>query len=495
MSYNELVEYNPWWKDASEIENDPAIRNWQKSKLKWVPRLIRTFQFEDLVYSLRGPRQVGKTTLVKLMIRDLLKTVPKWNVMYYSLEVENSPTDIINIIKEYYNRAKLAKSRKYIFLDEVSNVSNWQKAIKKLKDQGKLDDCTVIATGSHSIDLIHATELLPGRRGMSDGIALDKILPPIKFSEYVTSIDKKLGKIIEEKKLLSQTTRFKIIRNLARGEIDDSLRELSAYQNDLDKYFDDYLITGGLPIAVDQFIQDGFIKEDVYKIYLDFIKGDLNNNRKDWSYVAQIMPNIVKSLGSTVSWSSIQKHTDIGSHNTTKEYVEILSEMFVLAFFYRYNSAEKTPKYDAEKKIYFQDPLFLHAVNGWINQKDPFKFSLQYVSVAEQKAALVENVISDHMIRLAFNLSERKSSYDYHQAVFYWRGREDREVDFIVKDNDNLIPIEVKYQNTIKKEDYYGLFDFRKATGQTDSMMITKNELNIENNVALIPVSLFLLFV
>jgi len=495
MSYNDLLEYNPWWKDASEIENDPTIKSWKKSKLQWVPRLIQTFQYDDLIYSLRGPRQVGKTTLVKLMIRDLLQNVPKWNVMYYSFEIENDLADIINIIKEYYNRAKLAKSRRYIFFDEVSNVKNWQKAVKKLKDQGKLDNCTVIATGSHSIDLVHSTELLPGRRGISNNLALDKILLPIKFSEYVVSIDKKLAKIIHENKLHMQSTRFRIIKNLIAGKIDDSLLELSAYQNDLDKHLDDYLITGGLPIAVDQYIREGFIQNDVYKVYLDFIKGDLNNNRKDWSYVSQIMPNVIKSLGSPSSWTSLQKSTDIGSHNTIKEYVETLTEMFVLVFFYKYNSTERTPKYDSEKKVYFHDPLFLHAINGWINQKDPFKLSLKYVDKPEQKAGLVENVISDHIIRLAFNLSERKSAFDYHQSVFYWKSSANREVDFVIKDDDTLIPIEVKYQNSIKKEDHYGLFDFRKATEQNNSLIVTKHDLRVEHNTVLIPASLFLLFI
>lgn len=72
MPSKELVEYNPWWKKESEIDNDPEIQKWEASNLKWDPRLRHTFKHEDLIYSLRGPRQVGKTTLVKLMIRDFL---------------------------------------------------------------------------------------------------------------------------------------------------------------------------------------------------------------------------------------------------------------------------------------------------------------------------------------------------------------------------------------------------------------------------------------
>jgi predicted AAA+ superfamily ATPase len=86
VSYADLLEYNQWWKNEDAINDDPQIQKWDESILKWNPRLRQTFQPDDFIYSLRGPRQVGKTTLIKLEIRDLLlkHKIPKWNVMYYS---------------------------------------------------------------------------------------------------------------------------------------------------------------------------------------------------------------------------------------------------------------------------------------------------------------------------------------------------------------------------------------------------------------------------
>ena len=60
MPIKELTEYNPWWKKESEISKDPQIQNWERSSLKWDPRLRHTFKDEDMIYSLRVPRQVGK---------------------------------------------------------------------------------------------------------------------------------------------------------------------------------------------------------------------------------------------------------------------------------------------------------------------------------------------------------------------------------------------------------------------------------------------------
>ena len=493
MSASELLEYNPWWQDEASIEEDPQILLWKKSLLQWNPRLRQTFQAKDFVYSLRGPRQVGKTTLVKLEIQRVLQMVPKWNVMYYSFELENSPRDVINIINEYFNRVKHdPEQRHFIYLDEISNVKDWQKAIKRLKDQGKLNNCTVIATGSHSIDLRYATELLPGRRGISVNETLDKILPTMKFGEYVSTIDKKLEKEILSKNLLSAQNRFSIIRQLADGVIDDSLFELSAFQNEFDTHFQNYLVTGGVPTAINEFLKNGFIQDSVYQIYIDSIIGDLRHANRNTSYMVQLIPNIIKSITNPVSWDSLKKNSEIGSHHTVEDYVKTLSDMFILSIFYRYNSNENKPKFDSSKKIYFRDSFFFHALNGHVIQQDPYKTSLKSLDDPEFKSQMVEQVVSDHCIRMAFNMATKKIGFNYQSSVFYWQSKAKREVDFIVRDNDSMIPIEVKYQNEIKTDDLYGIIDFKKATKTNRGIILTKNDLRVENEAVLIPVSLFL---
>jgi len=497
MPSKELLEYNPWWKKESEIDNDPEIQKWEASNLKWDPRLRHTFKHEDLIYSLRGPRQVGKTTLVKLMIRDFLgSNISKWNIMYYSFEVEDSPRDVVNIIDEYLSISKRFRknSRSYIFLDEISYVNNWQKGIKKLWDMGKLKNCTVIATGSHSIDLRHATEKLPGRRGKTND-TLDKIMPTMKFSEYVESIDKDLNKEIESRFMRSNKHRFDIIDKLLEGKIPDKFAELAVYQKELDTHLSNYLMTGGIAPAIDEFLQDGSISEGTYKTYLDAMTGDLNKANRGDSYLRQLMPNIISSMGNPVSWQTLKRNSDIGSHHTVEQYVQTLSEMFVLYFFYKYDADKSSANFGSDKKIYFHDPFFFHALHGWIAQKDPFDLSQKYLSDPENFSHLLECVVGDHMIRLAFGLTARKLTFDYPNSIFYWRGKNDREVDFIIKSDDKIIPIELKYQNSIKKEDQYGLIDFKKASKVKHSLLLTKDKLAVSTESVLIPTSLFLLLV
>ena len=494
MSLSELLEYNPWWNDKKAIHEDPQIKAWEESELKWIPGHM--FKSNDYIYSLRGPRQVGKTTLIKLRILQILKRIPQGNVMYYSFELENSPRDIITVINEYFNRPKQTKEkRRFIFLDEVSNIVNWQRAIKKLKDQGKLENCTVVVTGSHSMDVRHATELLPGRRGTTNNEILDKILSPMKFSEYISTVDKQMKREMEQRSLISTIKRSAIIKNLIRGKIDNDLMELSTYQNELNKHFDNYLLTGGIPTVVNEFVKNGFIQNSFYETQLDTITGDLKRANKDISYIAQLIPNIITSIGTEISWNTLKKNSDIGSHHTVEEYVKTLADMFVLSIFYKYNSVSKMPKFDSGKKIYFRDPFFLHGLNGSIHQKESFKQSAKSLDDPKFKSSIVEQIVAEHMTRLAFNITERKIGFNYQYSAFYWKNKNKKEVDFVVRNGDSFIPVEVKYQNQIKKDDLYGIIDFKKIANIKNGIVLTKDQLRGESEAVLIPTSLFLLLV
>ena len=206
----DLAEDNPWWRDPKLIGSDMKIADLDGLVADWKPRIAHTFDFsKDLVYSLRGPRQVGKTTLIKLQIKQKLdEGVSPHNIMYYAFDVDTSPKDLVNVIKEYLDStARLRKgSSCYIFLDEVSAVKDWQRGIKRLWDQGRLANCTVVATGSNTIDIKMSTERLPGRRGTSND-ALDKIMLPMKFSEFVATIDGDIKDLLESRGLTAARVR------------------------------------------------------------------------------------------------------------------------------------------------------------------------------------------------------------------------------------------------------------------------------------------------
>jgi predicted AAA+ superfamily ATPase len=100
----------------------------------------------------------------------------------------------------------------------------------------------------------------------------------------------------------------------------------------------------------------------------------------------------------------------------------------------------------------------------------------------------------NHLIRLAFNIFP-SSDYEYANKLFYWENALKKEVDFVIKLNGKYVPIEVKYQSDIKKDDLIGLQAFMQGGSSHQGIVITKNLLAIEEDLAFLPCCLFLTFI
>src|SRR3989337_410311 len=133
MSISEIAEWNEWWKTGKFPPNDPNIENWSRSNFKWQPRLGETFEKEEVLYILRGPRRVGKTTLVKLRIRKLLNEgVSPDNILFFPCDAVETPKQLITVIDTYLTKKRRQGIWAYLFIDEISMLVEWQKAVKIL---------------------------------------------------------------------------------------------------------------------------------------------------------------------------------------------------------------------------------------------------------------------------------------------------------------------------------------------------------------------------
>jgi len=358
-----------------------------------------------------------------------------------------------------------------------------------------LYNCTVIVTSSHSIDLRKSSEKLPGRRGNTDDV-YDKIMLPMKFSEYVSCIDNNLKDLIYDN-FNTTTLRLDVFRELITGKINAKIDLLQSYLSDLNRYLNDYMLTGGIPKVVDEYIKTKQISSNTYNLYIDAIKGDINNLNKNDTYFRQLAHNIIDKIGYTTSWKSLQERTDIGSHNTVSDYITTLNEMFVMIILYQYHLEKKNAIYNRDKKIYFRDPFFLHAIHGWISRKKSFEISLSLIKDESKRGVLIEGIVADHLIRLAFALSEKKQNFDYFDSLFYWKD-DKSEIDFVLNNGiDVEIPIEVKFQNSIDNRDLNDIINFKKESKIRNQypLLLTKERFDIKQDCVLVPTSIFLLLI
>lgn len=501
---SDIRKANPWWKSTKSIEKDDKIEEWKNSKIKYDPRLRHKIQFNyaannSVFYTLRGPRQVGKTTLIKLQIRDFLKNrINPWNIFYYSFDLINSKQELVDVIDAYLRLSKRhrKKERTYFFLDEISVVNDWANAIKWLVDNKRFQNSTTLATGSQASKIINQTEKLPGRKGRSSD-PYDKILLPMKFVEFVSIYDKDLEKFISDNQLLSSAHRKEKFSQLVAKKIPKDIEELNDnYLDELNDYLYEYMLTGGIPKIVDEKLKTNNIEADLYTEYLNGIKGDWRELKKKEVLLQQFCSAIIESYGSSTNWDNLRKSSQLSGWATAQEYGLTLKEMLVTTIIQRYGEKKKIPLITKEKKFYFHDPFYLHIFNSWLSSKDPFSLAEEYLSDEIKQSGVVEGVVADHLIRWAFTLSENKHGFDYGNQLMFWKDNKNREVDFVLYQQDKFeFPIEVKFRNKVDTRELTGLTSFLDTTRVKSGLVLSKNELDERKDYLFVPTSVFLMFV
>ncbi|MBN1390518.1 MAG: ATP-binding protein [Candidatus Thermoplasmatota archaeon] len=496
MDDNLLFEQNPWWRSPVLIQNDQKIRELDAAVVRWEPRMMKHFILDqDLVYTLRGPRQVGKTTLIKEIIRSriLKEDADPFSIFYFSADMIDSRDQLLDAIESYERLADRfgRGGRRSIFIDEITNVKGWENAVKYLSDTGRCRNRTYILTGSHSIDLKYSIERLPGRRGEGSGAVLNKTLVPMKFSEYIGTVDKKLAKGLSGILDMKREKRISMVQDLSRGHIEKTLEKVGLlYSDELEKWLDTYLVTGGIPGPINHMISKGRIPDDVYGIYVRALIGDLARWGAQERIAKQVLRSIISKMTNKVSMNTIAKENEIGSHNTVMKYLDDLENSFVLNTFYQMDMAKGNVRGRSDKKYYLSDPFIYHALRGWaFGKHDHFGSSMELLAQSESRSSLIEMVVSNHLIRFAYSLSP-SDIFSHHEKVMFWRKKGyDNEVDFIVRTDDDILPMEVKFRNVIQSSDLKGLYNFGRG------IIISKKEMRTEKEYSCIPAKVFLLLI
>jgi len=458
---DELLLQNPWWEDKNNIEADVHIKKLKVCKYVYEPKLFRSSDLgKDAVYTLRGARQVGKTTLVKLIIKDLLeKNINPRNIFYYSMDLVKDDKELFEIFISWYQTIKENKKRKYILFDEATFVKNWEKSIKHIVDTFGLENKTFILTGSSAIDLRRGSERLPGRRGVASP---DKLLLPLSFREFCDLTGLKIS--------------LEYDGDIKPDSIKKNIPELKIYQNKLDLFLDKYLICGGFLESINSLFSSDAISEETFERYISVIFTEIEKVKKSRIISKNIFSAIMDSLGSTISWNKLARKSGSISTNTLIDYVNTFSDSFTLYYMEHFNMNKQAGNPAKEKKLYFFDPFHYYIISRII--------SLPYIKIS--KSSIIESLIGSHLIR---NFEQGiYQGFSNIEKIFYWKSSKGKEIDFLLhRSRSNIIPIEVKYQNIINPIDYVTIKNsFKKG------IVVSKNIFLLEKDIVILPSSSFL---
>ena len=140
-------------------------------------RQIRPFYRNEQIKILTGVRRAGKTELLKMIQRELLKESDKRHIVYLSFELlENRKYRDGAVLYEYLQTRIADDAIHYIFLDEIQFVEDWPEVVNSLKT--KYRNVSLFVTGSNSDLLAYDKDRVLGGRTLSFRIM------PFSFSEF-----------------------------------------------------------------------------------------------------------------------------------------------------------------------------------------------------------------------------------------------------------------------------------------------------------------------
>jgi len=372
MEIEELELQNIWWKES--IEKDFHLQKLKNKRFIYQPSILNLEELKKEksgIYTIIGPRQIGKTTYLKLIVRELLKTYDPFNILYFSCE---------NINKEKLKEAilfflkEIAKGgKKFIFLDEVSLVEDWEIVELELYNKGMLDEVIIVNTGSSSLNLKKSSERLPGRKGKGRLFYFF----PLSFRDFVFLLNEQADKI--------DSKPFAFL---------DTLNELLIY----------YIEASGFPEIINQYFE-GSIDDSKYDIYKDWIEGDIVKAKRSVNFSYQIFSKILENLTSQLNWESIAKNTTIKSHSTIAEYIDLFDSLFIIKVVNLIGGDMKI-RLSKNKKIYFFDHFLISVIEKSILKiNNYFEYYKRKIKEPEYLSKIVENLVFSNLILITLSFS------------------------------------------------------------------------------------------
>ncbi len=236
---------------------------------------------------------------------------------------------------------------------------------------------------------------------------------------------------------------------------------------------------GGYPevVATEDIYRVTSILQDYLSqtIYKDVVKAFTIRDPKTFEALFGVLAS---DCCQRLNYSTIQAELDIRKE-TLRDYLFYLQYSFLITES-RFYSKSRRLQERKEKKIYINDIGLRNAVTGYL---DP-----SIAGNSTQLGFITENVVSDHVRRLKFNVE-----YGLDAESYYWYDKKRCEVDIVLELFHKPVPIEVKYQNDISRSELDGIHSFMEKYKPPFGIVVTKNTLRIDENLMQIPLWLFLL--
>lgn len=422
-----LNEWNYWYRDLED----------------YIPRAryldtIKRFRRAGEIIVLTGIRRSGKSTLLKLEMKDLASEVDRKELLYINFEDPrfsgNLNAKTLDMIFEAYRENINPEGAVYLFLDEVQHVDGWEKWVRSAHE---LKKAKLYVTGSSS-------KLLSGEIALSiSGRYLQLDVYPLTFSEFL------------------------VFKNMECRSISD----YSAKKIAVNRLFSEYLKYGGFPKVVS--LEEDLKKEEILSYFNTILLKDIlaRYRLRNFDLLKRLVEYLLTHDTRQNSTNSISRALNY-NYDTVVDYTNYLRQVYMLFYLRNFNYSLKK-QLRSEIKSYCIDTGFVNAVS--------FSFS-------ENIGRLYENVVFNELIRRGKEL--------------FFLNENDGECDFIVKEGNGIAiagAYQVCYELNEKnmQREISGLLTACRKFGLQEGYIITESASRtlIEDGITvrIVPITAFLL--
>lgn len=369
------------------------------------------------IISLIGVRRCGKTYILFDIINRLRNSVPHENIIYINFEDDRlfpiTLKDLDTLMEGFYELYPDKRDETvYVFLDEVQNIPEWEKYVRRIYDTLNV---RLFITGSSSKLL--SREIATSLRGRT----LTYEIFPYSFSDF----------------LKAKGIKANINSSASVSHIKNALNE--------------FLTDGSFPETLPQ-TKD--IKRRILRDYLDLIvykdiveRYGVKNN----SLLKHIIKYSFCNIGTLVSLNKLYNDFKSQGYKVSKDtvfdYYSYLEDAYAVF---------STPIFRNSVREENRNPRKIYAVdNGFKGVFDAF--------VTDDFSRLYENAVFLHL--------RRKTS-----EVYYYSGKQEVDFYCRTDYRQLLVNVSYRNSQSTKNREINGLLEAMEYFGMTDSYLVTSED-------------------
>jgi len=376
------------------------------------------------VVTLTGPRQSGKTTLVRMAFPDY---------EYVSLEEPDQRTFALEDPRGF-----LAQFSDKVILDEVQHTPDLFSYIQAMVDLKNISGQFVLTGSQNFLLLQKVSQSLAGRCAVLH-------LLPFSLSE---------------------------IRQRRPLPADSIGRRLPKKNRFLDENLATILVKGFYPRIHDKGLKPGDWLGNYYQTYIERDVRDILNVG-DLETFSRFVRLCAGRNGQLLNLSSLANDCGV-THTTSKRWISILETSFIV-FLLRPHFKNFSKRLIKSPKLYFLDTGLLSYLLK-IRSAEDLRIHAQYGSIFE--SFVISELLKNYLNR------------GVEHPIYFWRDSTGNEIDILIDQGDELIPLEIKAGQTINPDFFKGIRFWKKlanASNQPAAVVYGGDRTQIRSGIHVVP--------